>query len=104
MYVHAQRTRPAKGFVALANAASEHTLDMRIRLTQSNPEGLQRVLEQVSDPASPRYGQYLTRQEVCHPSRDVLRSPLNGARRLRSSRGHRTRRARPSTTGSRSTA
>ncbi|EJD51478.1 subtilisin-like protein [Auricularia subglabra TFB-10046 SS5] len=64
MYVHAQRLRPAKGFVALANAANEHTLDMRIRLTQNNPAGLQRVLEEVSDPASPRYGQYLTRQEV----------------------------------------
>ncbi|KZV80791.1 subtilisin-like protein [Exidia glandulosa HHB12029] len=64
MYVHAQRTRPARGFVALSTASSDHMLDMRIHLAQRDPAGLRAVLDAVSDPSNPQYGQYLSRAQV----------------------------------------
>ncbi|KZV95297.1 family S53 protease-like protein [Exidia glandulosa HHB12029] len=64
MYVHAQRTRPARGFVALSTASSDHLLDMRIHLAQRDPAGLRAVLDAVSDPSHPQYGQYLSRAQV----------------------------------------
>ena len=65
MYVHDSRIVPAAGFAPVAAATSSHVLDMRVRLAQRDPEGLRDALMAVSTPGNPRYGQHLSKAEVC---------------------------------------
>ena len=63
------RFRPtAKSSISspLASVVPERMLKLRLALVQSDPDGLIEALYSVSDPDSPRYGQYLSKEEVCH--------------------------------------
>ena len=52
------------GFTRVGRAGPEQTISLRIALAQNNEAGLIDALYSVSDPSSPKYGQYLTMKEV----------------------------------------
>jgi hypothetical protein len=84
--VHTARTRPGKGFEILPFAEQVkddepltvrsfvlaslllliacNLRQMALRLTQSNPAGLDAALADVSDPRSPNYGKWLSREQA----------------------------------------
>ena len=65
MKLHESRSGTPRGFTEAGAAPAGTQLNLRIALAQSDPEGLKDTLMAVSDPNSPRYRQYLTREEVC---------------------------------------
>lgn len=68
LVVHEARNVLPIGF-SLAGPAAPHTpLTLRIALTQSNPDAIVDALYSVSDPASDKYGQYLSKAEVSNTS------------------------------------
>ena len=64
LHPHEARTVAPLGFTAVGPAAPEQTLQLRFALTQSDPQGLIDALYRVSDPKSPSYGKYLSKEEV----------------------------------------
>ena len=62
---HESRQGIPDGFVKNSAAPASQVLNLRIALTQNNIQGLESELYFVSDPASARYGQHLTKEEVC---------------------------------------
>ncbi|KAH7102680.1 subtilisin-like protein [Auriculariales sp. MPI-PUGE-AT-0066] len=76
--LHTARTRPGKGFEILPFAEQvkdNEPLTMAIRLTQGNPAGLDSALADVSDPNSPNYGKWLSREQIAaftKPSSETL--------------------------------
>ena len=52
------------GFVQTGPAPPSKVLKLRIALTQNNIQGLESELYAVSDPASARYGQHLSKEQV----------------------------------------
>ena len=68
----------------LASVVPEGTLKLRLALAQSDPDGLIEALYSVSDPDSPRYGQYLSKAEVCHHLTPSLIAHLTHSSRYRS--------------------
>ena len=66
MQLHERMEMP-QGFSSLGPASPDTILDMRIALKQSDPDGLIDTLMAVSEPSSPRYGQFLTAEEVRGP-------------------------------------
>ena len=64
LLVHEARDVLPFGF-SLAGPAAPHTsLNLRIALTQNNPDAIVDALYQVSDPSSDKYGQHLSKSEV----------------------------------------
>ena len=63
MQLH-ERMQMPQGFSSLGPASPDTILDMRIALKQGNSDGLIDTLMAVSEPSSPRYGQYLTKEEA----------------------------------------
>ncbi|KAI0696063.1 family S53 protease-like protein [Cerioporus squamosus] len=53
-----------QGFTSVGPASPEQTITLRLALAQGNAPGVVDALYSVSDPASPKYGQHLTKQEV----------------------------------------
>ena len=64
LVVHETRDVLPAGFSLAGPAAPQTPLMLRIALTQSNPEAIVDALYSVSNPSSPKYGQYLTMEEV----------------------------------------
>ncbi|KAI0635010.1 subtilisin-like protein [Trametes polyzona] len=52
------------GFTRVGPAAPETTLSLRLALAQGDPDSLVDALYRVSDPDSPDYGKYLSKEEV----------------------------------------
>ncbi len=51
-------------FTSVGPASPEQTITLRLALAQGNAGGVVDALYSVSDPASSKYGQHLTKQEV----------------------------------------
>lgn len=64
MLVRESRLRPAAGFVRIASAPANTTLNLRLALAQSNTATLIDALYNVSTPGNPSYGQHLSKEEV----------------------------------------
>ncbi|KAI0718407.1 family S53 protease-like protein [Cerioporus squamosus] len=62
--VRASRSVAPAGFADVGPASPEQTLTLRFALAQSDPEGLIDALYRVSDPASPTYRQWLSKEQV----------------------------------------
>ncbi|KAJ6516949.1 family S53 protease-like protein [Mycena vitilis] len=88
MAVHETRAEPARGFVESGAAPAAKDLTLRIALKPNNIAGLETALYQVSDPASPLYGQHLTANEVAkfveptHETVSVIVIPVEKANEL----------------------
>ncbi|KAJ7875520.1 family S53 protease [Mycena olivaceomarginata] len=52
------------GFLRVGPAPLDQTLNLRLALAQNNIAGLQDTVYEISTPGNPRYGQYLTQDEV----------------------------------------
>ncbi|KAF7334662.1 Serine protease S53 [Mycena venus] len=75
-----QRNDPPAGFSSVGPAPADQILSLRLALTQSDIVGLQDTVYEISTPGNPRYGQYLTEDEVKQfvaPSADTA-SLVNG--------------------------
>ncbi|KAJ6552831.1 peptidase S8/S53 domain-containing protein [Mycena capillaripes] len=59
-----RRNSAPPGFSLVGSPPADEILTLRLALTQSNVEGLQDTVYDISMPGSPRYGQYLTQAEV----------------------------------------
>ncbi|EIW62968.1 family S53 protease [Trametes versicolor FP-101664 SS1] len=64
MQVHETRESVPSAFQRVSAAPSDATLNLRIALVQNDMAGLEKALMDVSDPASPLKGQFLTKEEV----------------------------------------
>lgn len=64
MVVHDRRSSAPEGFVRSRAAETSLNMRMRIALRQSNITGLHDELIEISTPASARYGQHLTKEQV----------------------------------------
>ncbi|ETW82604.1 serine protease S53 [Heterobasidion irregulare TC 32-1] len=64
MRVHEKRENVPQGFVKTDTAPSSQVLSLRLALVQNNPQGLEDALYSVSTPSSPKYKQYLSKEEV----------------------------------------
>ncbi|OJT02652.1 Tripeptidyl-peptidase sed3 [Trametes pubescens] len=64
MQVHETRESVPSAFQRVGAAPSDATLNLRVALVQSDMAGLEKALMDVSDPASPLKGQFLTKEEV----------------------------------------
>ncbi|KAI0718416.1 subtilisin-like protein [Cerioporus squamosus] len=62
--VRASRSVAPAGFADVGPASPKQTLTLRFALAQSDPEGLIDALYRVSDPASPTYRQWLSKEQV----------------------------------------
>jgi hypothetical protein len=60
-----RRDSPPPGFSLIGPAPDDQILGLRLALTQGNIFGLQDTVYEISTPGNPRYGQYLTQDEVC---------------------------------------
>lgn len=61
---HERRASAPSAFVHLGAAHSSSSINLRIALVESNATGLIDALYATSDPASPQYGQHLSKDEV----------------------------------------
>ncbi|KAJ7911828.1 family S53 protease [Mycena leptocephala] len=59
-----RRNSPPPGFSLIGPAPDDQILGLRLALTQGNIFGLQDTVYEISTPGNPRYGQYLTQDEV----------------------------------------
>ncbi|KAI9066614.1 family S53 protease [Trametes sanguinea] len=66
MRIHESRAAPPAGFAYRGPASSDTALRLRVALVPNDIAGLEEALYAVSTPSSPRYGQYLSKQEVEH--------------------------------------
>ncbi|PCH41060.1 family S53 protease-like protein [Wolfiporia cocos MD-104 SS10] len=64
MRLLAKRDSPPKGYTVSGAASGDTMLTLRVALAQSNPQGLEAALYDVSTPTSPNYGQHLTKEEA----------------------------------------
>ncbi|RDX46449.1 family S53 protease-like protein [Lentinus brumalis] len=62
--VHAYRNVVPAGFADVGPASPDQTLTLRLALAQSDPKGLIDALYRVSDPASPTYRHWLSKEQV----------------------------------------
>ncbi|KAJ7696989.1 subtilisin-like protein [Mycena rosella] len=61
-----KRGDPPAGFSRIGPTPVDQVLNLRLALTQGNITGLQDTIYEISTPGNPRYGQYLTQDEVNH--------------------------------------
>ncbi|KAJ2996430.1 hypothetical protein NUW54_g7241 [Trametes sanguinea] len=64
MQVHETRQSIPSAFKLVGPAAPDTMLDLRIALVQGDMAGLEKALMDVSDPASPLKGQFLSKEQV----------------------------------------
>ena len=67
LQVHESRTVVPPGYSLASPASPETVLQLRVALAQNNIDGLIDALYDVSNPDSPNYGQYLTKDQVSTP-------------------------------------
>lgn len=80
MRLHERRDCVPEGFTSNGPAPGNATLRLRIALVQNDIEGLKTKLMDISTPNSPRYGRWLTKDEVgafVAPKPDTV-SSVNG--------------------------
>lgn len=54
-----------RGFVTVGRASHEATVPLTLGLPMADRAGLEATLLDISDPASPNYGKWLSKEEVC---------------------------------------
>jgi tripeptidyl-peptidase-1 len=59
-----KRDSPPIGFSRIRSTLGDKILSFRLALAQNDVAGLHDTVYDVSTPGSPRYGQYLTKEEV----------------------------------------
>jgi hypothetical protein len=59
-----RRDNTPPGFSLIGSPPADEVLTLRLALAQSNIQGLQDAVYDISTPGGPRYGQYLTQAEV----------------------------------------
>lgn len=59
-----RRDTAPPGFSPVGSSPAGEVLTLRLALAQSNVQGLEDTVYDISTPGSPRYGQYLTQAEV----------------------------------------
>ena len=64
MFVRSSRSDVPAGFVYQGAAPADKSIPLRIALVQNNIGGLEKALEDVSNPSSPDYGNHLSKEEV----------------------------------------
>ena len=64
MVVQHSRASVPEGFVSNGPTPADQLITIRLALTSNNLTGLDQKLLSISDPASPEYGQWLTKEEV----------------------------------------
>ena len=64
MVVQDSRASAPEGFVSNGPAPADELITIRLALASNNMTGLDQKLLSISDPASPEYGQWLTKEEV----------------------------------------
>ncbi|KAI0365677.1 family S53 protease [Pilatotrama ljubarskyi] len=64
MQVHETRESVPAAFQLVGPAPHDQMLDLRVALVQGDMAGLEKALMDVSDPASPKRGQFLSKEEV----------------------------------------
>ncbi|KAH9915907.1 family S53 protease [Fomitopsis serialis] len=64
LQLHEARAAAPSGYTLISSASPDTVLNLRVALVQSNIDGLLDTLYDVSDPESPNYGEYLTKEEV----------------------------------------
>ena len=64
MQLHESRAEPPSGYTVLGLAAPETILTLRLAIVQNNLTALIDTLYEVSNPSSPNYGAYLSKEEV----------------------------------------
>jgi len=52
------------GFAHLGAAAADKFIPLRVALVPNNIGGLEKILNDVSDPSSPNYGKHLSKEKV----------------------------------------
>lgn len=65
LVVRDERTTVPSGFALNAAAPTDQMLNLRVALVNSDIAGLESELYAVSTPSSARYGQHLTKEQVC---------------------------------------
>lgn len=63
--VHENIRIPPRGFTSVGPAPPGQTISLRIALAQANKNAIVDALYSVSDPTSAKYGQHLSKAEVC---------------------------------------
>ncbi|KAJ6538121.1 family S53 protease [Mycena capillaripes] len=70
-----RRDNPPPGFARVGSPPANDILSFRMALAQSNIQGLQDTVYEISTPGNPRYGRYLTQAEVAQfvsPSAETM--------------------------------
>ena len=65
LQVHEKRDTIPPGYSLIEAASSDTDINLRLALAQNNISGLIDTLYEVSTPSSAKYGQYLSKEEVC---------------------------------------
>lgn len=74
------RDAPPRGFVHGGPASPDTMLNLRLALKQNNMDGLIEALYDVSTPSSAKYGQHLSKYEVCLSSSERTLPAVDEAR------------------------
>jgi len=64
MFVRSSRSDVPAGFAHLGAAAADKFIPLRVALVPNNIGGLEKILNDVSDPSSPNYGKHLSKEKV----------------------------------------
>jgi tripeptidyl-peptidase I len=64
MFVRSSRSDVPAGFAHQGVAPADKSIPLRVALIQSNIGGLEKALDDVSNPSSPNYGNHLSKEEV----------------------------------------
>jgi tripeptidyl-peptidase-1 len=64
MSVHERRSAVPTGFIPAGPVSPTTPLTLRIALTNSNIDELEKVVYEISNPASVKYGKHLTKEQV----------------------------------------
>lgn len=65
------------GWQAIATAPRDHVVRLTMALKQQNPQRIEEILKEVSDPDHPNYGRYLKHHEITaivRPSQETMRT------------------------------
>ena len=64
-FVQEQRASAPESFVHAGKAPADKVLNMRINLAMGDQAGLEQALERASNPESPTFREWLSKEQVC---------------------------------------
>jgi tripeptidyl-peptidase-1 len=64
MFVRSSRPDVPAGFAHQGAAPTDKSIPLRVALVQSNIGGLEKALDDISNPSSPSYGNHLSKEKV----------------------------------------